>query len=140
MSEAFAQIEIDVETEGRGFYDITARIRAAVRESGVRAGLCHAMVLHTSASLVIQENADPAVMRDLGRWLDRLAPESGSYEHADEGPDDMPAHLRSAITRSSETLPVQNGDLWLGTWQGVYVCEHRRMRHRRKIALTIVGR
>jgi secondary thiamine-phosphate synthase enzyme len=129
-----------VATPGRGFSDVTADLRAFVREAAVDAGVCTVFVRHTSASLVIQENADPSVLADLQRWIDRLAPEdSSAYEHDAEGPDDMPAHLRSAMTRSSETIPIVGGELMLGTWQAVYLWEHRRRPHAREVVLTILG-
>jgi secondary thiamine-phosphate synthase enzyme len=96
-------------------------------------------VRHTSASLVIQENADPAVLRDLERWISEIAPESRRWEHSDEGPDDMPAHARSTLTRSSETIPVLEGQLALGTWQGVYLWEHRRAPHQRELIVQVAG-
>ena len=110
-----------------------------VAESGVTTGLCTVFVRHTSASLVIQENADPAVLRDLARWMERLAPEGTGYEHDAEGPDDMPGHLRSAVTRSSESIPVTKGRLALGTWQAVYLWEHRREAHRREVVVHVAG-
>jgi secondary thiamine-phosphate synthase enzyme len=129
-----------VRTTGRGFYDLTEELRRFVRDSAVRTGLCSAFVRHTSASLVIQENADPAVLRDLERWIARLAPEdSGAYEHDAEGPDDMPAHMRSAMTRNSETIPIGDRQLLLGTWQAVYLWEHRKAAHTREIVLTVLG-
>jgi secondary thiamine-phosphate synthase enzyme len=115
-----------VATPGRGFVDVTGEVAGVVAESGVTRGLCTVFIRHTSASLVIQENADPAVLRDLARWMERLAPEDADYEHDAEGPDDMPGHLRSAVTRSSESIPVTKGRLALGTWQAVYVWAHRR--------------
>jgi secondary thiamine-phosphate synthase enzyme len=119
--------------------DVTERVKAIVRESGVQNGLCTLFLRHTSASLVIQENADPAVLRDLARFFDAIAPESGDYEHDAEGKDDMPAHLRAAITRSSETIPIVSGALALGTWQAIYVWEHRRKAHRRELVVTVLG-
>jgi len=133
------QSVLDVETRGRGFVNVTDRVRHAVRESGVRTGLCSVFCQHTSASLVIQENADPAVLRDLERWLADLAPEGRAWEHDDEGPDDMPAHAKSAVTRATETLPVSGGDLALGTWQALYVWEHRARPHRRRLVVTVQG-
>jgi secondary thiamine-phosphate synthase enzyme len=133
------QSVLDVETRGRGFVNVTDRVRHAVRESGVRTGLCSVFCQHTSASLVIQENADPAVLRDLERWLADLAPEGRPWEHDDEGPDDMPAHAKSAVTRATETLPVTGGDLALGTWQALYVWEHRARPHRRRLVVTVQG-
>jgi secondary thiamine-phosphate synthase enzyme len=129
-----------VRTKGRGFYDMTAEIRAFVRDTTVATGLCAVFVRHTSASLVIQENADPAVLRDLERWMAKVAPEdSAAYEHDDEGPDDMPAHLRCAVTRTSETIPIAQGKLLLGTWQAVYLWEHRKAAHTREVVLTVTG-
>lgn len=124
---------------GRGFTNITAEVVAVVAASGIHTGLCSVFVQHTSASLVIQENADPSVLRDLGRWMDRLAPEGGPYEHSDEGPDDMPGHLRAAVTRTSETIPVTGGRLALGTWQAIYLWEHRHAPHRRSVVVTVMG-
>ena len=127
-------------TPGRGLVDVTGEVRAFLTESGVRAGLCNVFVRHTSASLVIQENADPAVLRDLERWMGALAPEDASgYEHDDEGPDDMPAHLRAAVTRASETVPVADFAPMLGTWQAIYLWEHRRAPHVRELVLTVMG-
>jgi secondary thiamine-phosphate synthase enzyme len=133
------QRTLSVATRGRGFYDVTTEVGAVVGESGIVTGLCTVLLRHTSASLVIQENADPAVLRDLGRWMDRLAPENETYEHDTEGPDDMPGHLRSAVTRSSESIPVTRGRLALGTWQALYVWEHRAMGHRRELVVHVVG-
>ena len=130
---------LPVPTRGRGFYDVTSQVARLVAESGVRAGLCTVFLRHTSASLVIQENADPAVLRDLERWMDRLAPEGSDYEHDDEGPDDMPGHLRSSVTRSSESIPVDGGRLTLGTWQAIYVWEHRRAAHPRELVVQVLG-
>jgi secondary thiamine-phosphate synthase enzyme len=133
------QRTLEVRTAGRGFFDVTRDVAAAVAEAGVGAGLCALFLQHTSASLVIQENADPAVLRDLERWMARLAPEGGGYEHDDEGPDDMPAHLRTAMTRSSEVIPIILGRLALGTWQAIYLWEHRRAPHVRRLVVTVVG-
>ncbi|MGH7434172.1 MAG: secondary thiamine-phosphate synthase enzyme YjbQ, partial [Polyangiaceae bacterium] len=120
------QTTLSISTTGRGFVDVTGEVRGVVAASGVVTGLCTLFVRHTSASLVIQENADPAVLRDLARWMDRLAPhDPRGYEHDAEGPDDMPAHLRSAVTRTSESIPITRGALALGTWQAIYVWEHR---------------
>jgi secondary thiamine-phosphate synthase enzyme len=132
---------LSIATPGRGLTDVTAAVGAIVVESRINEGLCSVFVQHTSASLVIQENADPAVLRDLSRWLERLAPESkDAYEHDAEGPDDMPAHLRSAVTRSSETLPVAGGALLLGRWQAIYLWEHRRAPHTRNLVVTLLGK
>jgi secondary thiamine-phosphate synthase enzyme len=122
-----AQETLIIPTHGRGFHDVTSQIRACVAKSGVRTGLCTVFVQHTSASLVIQENADPAVLRDLEAWLDRVAP------------DDMPAHLKSAITRASESIPISGGKLALGTWQAIYLAEHRRARHQRTVVVHVSG-
>lgn len=128
-----------VETPGKGFTNITARVASVVARSGVQLGLALVFVRHTSASLVIQENADPAVLRDLERWMGQLAPESRAWEHDDEGPDDMPGHARSVLTRTSESVPVGEGRLLLGTWQGVYLWEHRTRPHRREVVVQVSG-
>jgi len=128
-----------VSSRGKGFTNITEALREVVSSSGVRTGLCTVFVQHTSASLVIQENADPAVLRDLERWLSDLAPESRRWEHDDEGPDDMPAHARSALTKTCEVIPVTEGRLALGTWQGVYLWEHRARPHQRRIVVHVSG-
>jgi secondary thiamine-phosphate synthase enzyme len=134
-----AQETLTIATQGRGFHDLTSQVRACVAKSGVRTGLCTVFVQHTSASLVIQENADPAVLRDLAKWLDRVAPEDARYEHDEAGADDMPAHLRSAITRSSESIPITGGKLALGTWQAIYLAEHRRAKHQRGVVVHVSG-
>lgn len=133
------QTVLNLSSRGQGFMNITQALNQSVEQSGVQTGLCTVFVQHTSASLVIQENADPAVLRDLERWLSDLAPESRRWEHDDEGPDDMPAHARSALTRTSENIPITGGRLALGTWQGVYLWEHRRHSHHRRIVVHIVG-
>jgi secondary thiamine-phosphate synthase enzyme len=133
------QAVVEIRTAGRSFSNVTAEIAAVVRESGVKTGLCTVFIQHTSASLLIQENADPAVLADLGRFLADLAPESRDWEHDDEGPDDMPAHAKAALTRTSETIPVSRGALALGTWQGLYVAEHRARPHGRKLVVTVMG-
>ena len=108
-------------------------------ESRVTSGVVHVFVTHTSASLVIQENADPAVLRDLQRWVGDVAPESRTWEHDSEGPDDMPSHARSAMTKTSESIPVRRGALALGTWQALYLWEHRTAPHRRTVLITVMG-
>jgi secondary thiamine-phosphate synthase enzyme len=123
----------------QGFHDVTREVSGVVARSGVTQGICAVFLQHTSASLVIQENADPNVLADLERFFAELAPESRDWEHDDEGPDDMPAHARSALTRTSETLPISAGRLALGTWQALYVWEHRRRSHTRRLVVTIVG-
>ncbi|MBX3214681.1 MAG: secondary thiamine-phosphate synthase enzyme YjbQ [Labilithrix sp.] len=131
---------LEVGTRGRGFTDLSERIDAVIAASGVRTGLATVFVQHTSASLVVQENADPAVRRDLERWIGKVAPEDAeAYEHDDEGLDDMPAHLRAAITRTSEVVPVTNGRLGLGTWQAIYLWEHRRAPHARRVIVHVQG-
>jgi secondary thiamine-phosphate synthase enzyme len=131
--------ELTVETRGQGLHDCTDAIFRWVDGTGIEAGLLTLFIRHTSASLLIQENAAPAARRDLERYFARIAPESRDYEHDDEGPDDMPAHLRAALTQTSLTIPVIDGRLALGTWQGIYVFEHRRAPHRRHLALHLVG-
>ena len=112
---------------GQGLHDVTDQIRTVVRDSGVGEGLCTVFIQHTSASLTIQENADPSARRDLESWLNRLVPERDPlYTHTSEGPDDMPSHIKAALTATSLSIPVLDGELGLGTWQGVYVWEHRR--------------
>jgi secondary thiamine-phosphate synthase enzyme len=134
------QKTLTIETRGRGFSDVTAEVAKLVAGAEIDTGLCTLFVRHTSASLVIQENADPAVLRDLARWMERLAPENAkTYEHDAEGPDDMPAHLRSAVTRSSENIPVTKGKLALGTWQAIYLWEHRSHGHRRELVVHVAG-
>lgn len=131
---------LDVATTGRGLVDITADVQHAVRRAGITTGFVVVFCQHTSCSLLIQENADPSARRDLLAWLERLAPDGDPrYTHDAEGPDDMAAHLRSAVTRTSETIPVHGGRLALGTWQGLYLAEHRTRPHRRRLAVTVVG-
>jgi secondary thiamine-phosphate synthase enzyme len=124
----------------RGLTEITAPVRAAVRAAGVAEGLCTVFVRHTSASLVIQENADPAVRRDLEAFLSRLVPDGDSlFTHVTEGEDDMPAHVKAALLKTSEQIPVRAGDLALGTWQGLYLWEHRSGSHRREVVVHVLG-
>ena len=130
---------LPIRAERQGLTEITDQVRDFVVESGIKLGLLTLFCRHTSASLLIQENAAPAARRDLERYFDRLAPEGASYEHDDEGPDDMPAHLRAALTATQLSVPVQNGALLLGTWQGIYLFEHRRGTPMREIALHLVG-
>ena len=118
---------------------MSAEVSAVVARSRITTGLCTVFVQHTSASLVIQENADPAVLRDLTRFMADLAPESRAWEHDDEGPDDMPAHARSALTKTSEVVPVSAGRLALGTWQALYLWEHRSAPHTRRLVVHVVG-
>jgi secondary thiamine-phosphate synthase enzyme len=134
------QSVVEVKTRGRGFHEITALVAAAVREAGIATGQVTVFCAHTSCSLCIQENADPSARRDLERWLERLAPEDdAAYTHRAEGPDDMPAHLRALVTRTSETIPVAGGRLALGAWQGIYLAEHRARPHARRILLHVIG-
>src|SRR4051794_9032226 len=122
-----------------GLHDFTDSVASRVAESGIRDGLLTFFCRHTSASLVIQENAAPAARRDLERYFERIAPEDAGYEHDDEGPDDMPAHLRSALTQTQLSIPVSGGQLALGAWQGIFLFEHRRNTPEREIALHLVG-
>jgi secondary thiamine-phosphate synthase enzyme len=133
------QVTATISTQGRSFQDITGEVARVVEQSAVITGLCTVFLRHTSASLVVQENADPAVLRDLARWMEWLAPESAEYDHDAEGPDDMPSHLRSAVTRSSESIPVTDGRLALGTWQAIYLWEHRRAGHSRQVVIHVAG-
>lgn len=134
------QETLEISTSGRGLVDVSSRVARVVAASKVECGLCTIFVQHTSASLVIQENADPSVQRDLERWMERIAPEDArAYEHDAEGLDDMPAHLRSAITRTSEVVPVTGGRLALGTWQAIYLWEHRRSPHARRLVVHVQG-
>ena len=129
---------ITLEDGGQGLHELTAEVAAAVRRSGVAEGLCTIFVRHTSASLTIQENADPSARRDLERWLNRLVPENDPlYTHTAEGPDDMPAHIKAALTATSLSVPIVGGRLALGTWQGIYLWEHRRHRGRRRVVVHV---
>jgi secondary thiamine-phosphate synthase enzyme len=124
----------------RGLTEITPAVAAAVRASGVREGLCTVFIRHTSASLVVQENADPSVRRDLEAFLSRLVPDGDPlFTHVDEGDDDMPSHAKAALLKTSEQVPVRGGELALGTWQGLYVWEHRAGSHRRQVAVHVLG-
>lgn len=129
-----------VETRGRGTYEITDRVQRAVRESGVDEGLCTVFVHHTSASLIICENADPSVRRDLDAFFARLVPDGDRlFTHTAEGPDDMPSHVRSILTQSSIGIPIEAGRADLGTWQGIYLYEHRHHGHRRRVTVVVNG-
>jgi secondary thiamine-phosphate synthase enzyme len=130
---------IEIRSRGRGLTNVTRQVQEVVTRSGMQTALCTVFIQHTSASLVIQENADPNVLRDLGDWMDELAPESRAWIHDDEGPDDMPAHARSAITKTYETIPVSAGRLALGTWQGLYVWEHRAAPHTRRLVVHLLA-
>lgn len=134
------QVSIRVATRPRAFEMITHEVERVVAKAGVHTGVCHVFIRHTSASVMITENADGAVRRDLERFMQRIAPDgSPDYEHDTEGPDDMPAHIRTVLSGSSVTVPIIDGRLGLGTWQGIYVWEHRSHRHTREIVITIVG-
>lgn len=136
----YLQRSIEVATRGRGTYEISAEVARVVAEAGIGTGLCNVFIHHTSASLMLCENADPDVRRDLDAFMDRLVPDGDPlFRHTIEGPDDMPAHVRSVLTASSLTLPVSRGRCALGTWQGVYVWEHRRGGHRRRLTVTVHG-
>lgn len=137
MRQAAATLEFH--TAGRGFTEITGEIAQWLGGTGIEAGLLSILCRHTSASLLITENASPAVLRDLAAWLDRVAPEGRHYAHDDEGPDDMPAHLKSALTGVNLSLPVAGGRMTLGTWQGIFLAEHRARPHRRSVALHLIG-
>ena len=130
---------IRLQTRGKSLERFTHHIQDAVRESGINTGLCTVFLRHTSASLVIQENADPDVLSDLEAFLSKLVPEGHHYRHSTEGPDDMPAHIRSVLTHTSEQIPIVNGRLALGTWQGVYLWEHRQRGHHREVVIHIMG-
>lgn len=129
---------VAIMTRGRGMLDITREIAAVIDEAGVKEGVAHLFIQHTSASLVVQENADPDVLEDLGDYFDRIAPEEFPYRHYAEGPDDMPAHIKSALTATSLSIPVMEGKLALGAWQGIYLFEHRHAPHERKIAVSVI--
>lgn len=130
--------ELEVRTEGRGFIELTKDVASVVRDSGVADGLCNVFVPHTSASLLAGENWDASVRRDLEAFMSRLAPDGDPrYEHDAEGPDDMPAHIRTMLTQSSIVIPVAGGDLILGTWQGIYLWEHRVAPHERRVLVTV---
>ena len=129
-----------VATRGKGTHEITDEVARAVRESGVQTGTVTVFVQHTSASLVIYENADPSARTDLHAFFERLCPEDEDYFiHTDEGPDDMPSHLRMVLTRTSEVVPIAQGRMQLGTWQGIFLFEHRRAPHRRTVVVTVLG-
>lgn len=129
---------LSAETRGKGLYEITGPVQALVRESGLDEGLCTVMIQHTSASLTIQENADPSARRDLEAWMERHVPEGDPhFTHTSEGPDDMPSHIRAALTATTLSIPVVEGRLALGTWQGVYLWEHRRRSSHRRLVVHL---
>ena len=134
------QQEIRVATQGRGTYDLSRQIQDIVTQSGISTGLCNVFIRHTSASLMLCENADPAVLRDMETWMSRVVPDGDpDFVHTAEGPDDMPAHVRSVLTQSDLNLPVSDGRCALGTWQGVFLWEHRYRAHSRKVLVTVQG-
>jgi secondary thiamine-phosphate synthase enzyme len=130
---------LNVSTRGQGFTDITADVRRFVAQAGIDAGLLTLFIPHTSASLLIQENADPDVLLDLANAFDRFAPRNADYRHTTEGPDDMPAHIMTALTQISLSIPVESGEAALGMWQAIYVFEHRDAPHKRSVVLHIIG-
>lgn len=131
---------LEIKTQGKSFSRITSQVQSIVSDSGIDTGLCTVFIRHTSASLVIQENADPDVLLDLSNFFAKLVPEDGkSYIHDAEGSDDMPAHIRTALTKTSEQIPINRGRLLLGTWQGIYLWEHRQRGHYREVVIHISG-
>jgi secondary thiamine-phosphate synthase enzyme len=131
---------LSIPTRGPGTYEITAECEAVLRRCGLRQGVLTVFCRHTSCSLVLMENADPTARRDLEAWLDRLVPEGDPhFAHTHEGGDDMPSHIKMALTRSSETIPFADGRLLLGTWQGIFLWEHRRAPHARQLTVTVIG-
>ena len=131
---------LELRTKGKGLYEITDDVQAKVDRCDVRNGTVTVFVQHTSCSLVVMENADPTARRDLEEFFDRLVPEDADYfTHGSEGSDDMPSHIRMVLTRTSETIPIADGKMQLGTWQGIFLFEHRRAPHRRKILITLMG-
>jgi secondary thiamine-phosphate synthase enzyme len=132
--------ELSIATRGKGLHEITDEVTRVVAEAGVEEGLCTVFIRHTSASLTIQENADPSARYDLERWIDRLVPEHDpAFTHTSEGPDDMPSHIKAALTATSLGVPIAGGRLCLGTWQGIYVWEHRRSAHTRRVVVHVGG-
>src|SRR3954463_16260627 len=129
----------EVRTKGKGTYEFTDEVEKIVGNSKITTGIVTVFVRHTSCSLVIMENAAPAARRDLENFFERLVPEDADYEHDDEGPDDSTSHIRMALTRTSEVIPIARGKLQLGTWQGIFLFEHRRTPHQRKIVVTVIG-
>ncbi len=133
-------IELSIPTPARGLHEITDLVARVVTDAGVDDGLCTVFIRHTSASLIIQENADPSARRDLEAWLDRLVPEGDPlYTHTAEGPDDMPSHVKAVLTQTSLCIPILRGRLALGTWQGIYLWEHRSASHTRRVVVSVLG-
>lgn len=134
------QKELSIRTNGRGTIEIADQVEGIVQEAGINTGLCQVFIHHTSASLMLCENADPTVRRDLEAFMARLAPDGDPlFEHTTEGPDDMPAHVRTVLTQTGLTIPITNGRCGLGTWQGIYLWEHRRRGHNRRLTVTVIG-
>ncbi len=134
------QHQLQIDTAGRGTYDLSADIQSVVKKSGITSGMCHVFIRHTSASLMISENADPAVLRDLEAFMSKQVPDGDPmYTHTQEGPDDMPSHVRSILTKCDLNVPIQGGQCALGTWQGIYLWEHRHAPHQRKVIVTVQG-
>jgi secondary thiamine-phosphate synthase enzyme len=132
--------QLDIRTSGKGLYEITNEVQAKIDRSGVRNGTVTVFVQHTSCSMTLMENADPTARRDLEEFFDRLVPEDADhFTHGSEGSDDMPSHIRMVLTRTSETVPIVDGKMQLGTWQGIFLFEHRRAPHRRKISIAMIG-
>lgn len=135
----YYQQTLKIKTNPKNFHKITRDVQEVVAKSGIQTGLCNLFLRHTSASLIIQENADPDVLVDLESFLSKLVPEGYNYVHSTEGPDDMPAHIRSVLTHTSEQIPISGGRLVLGTWQGIYLWEHRRFSHNRELFIHLSG-
>jgi secondary thiamine-phosphate synthase enzyme len=132
--------QLEIRTNGKGLYEITRELQSKIDRCGVRNGTATMFVQHTSCSVIIMENADPTARRDLEEFFDRLVPEdAGYFTHSSEGSDDMPSHIRMVLTRTSETVPIADRQMRLGTWQGIFLFEHRRAPHRRKVFVTVIG-
>ena len=140
QADVISQTEIRIDAKGRGVYDLTQRVQDVVAAAQISIGICNIFIRHTSASLILCENADPAVMVDLETFMQRIAPDGDpSFTHTEEGPDDMPAHVRSILTQSDLTIPIRDGRCDLGTWQGIYLWEHRFAEHARSVLVTLQG-
>lgn len=134
------QQQLRFSTKGRGTYNISREIDEAIKQSGIKTGVCQIFIQHTSASLVLSENADPAVRTDLETFMGHLVPDGDKmFHHTSEGPDDMPAHIRTVLTQSTLSIPVKKGRSHLGTWQGIYLWEHRNVGHKRNVMVTVLG-
>jgi secondary thiamine-phosphate synthase enzyme len=140
MNMRVHQDQFEVRTKGKGTYEITDEVQGKIDKCGVRSGMVTIFVRHTSCSLILMENADPTARKDLEEFFDRIVPEDADYfTHGSEGSDDMPSHIRMVLTCTSETVPIVDGKMQLGTWQGIFLFEHRRAPHRRKVSMTIIG-